>query len=358
MELKKGPANLGALQEQAIGYGLVRDYMPGWKEHMARGLPYLPERIELGLEGFRLNARAEMLGAKYVTKHAPYLLSGSWRKLNRFEKAHVLANTLRRRRGVPPGPVALENSIVHEVVDGLYGIPLAELASDEPARARARILERQWGFTPKQTRTEFTLVASGLARKAEAEIPLESRDACFNLIDAELRHVAGASGVERAILRWQPVRRTIPTANLHIALALQRLVQERCPKAARFYWNAQWNCGPLYWRQPRHVYLLVEKAADGSMMLATRADSMTEGLADLRSVRYRALSKLRDPLAKHGIFPVGAELAAPWDAGDLEPAAALTVAYFKMLQELGLLDLDKYAWYRRPPRDDTTGGAR
>ena len=144
MELKKGPANLGALQEQAIGYGLARDYMPGWKEHMARGLPYLPERIELGLEGFRLNARAEMLGAKYVTKHAPDLLPAPWRRLNRFEKAHILANTLRRRRGVPPGSGALENPFVHEVVDRLYGIPSAELASAEPARARDRILGRMF----------------------------------------------------------------------------------------------------------------------------------------------------------------------------------------------------------------------
>jgi len=352
MELKKGPANLGALQDQAVGYGLARDYRPPWTELMARGLPYLPERIELGLEGFRLNARAEMLGAKYVTKHAPDLPLRPWRKLNRFEKAHVLANTLRRRRGVPPGSGALENPLVHEVVDRLYRIPLAELASDEPARPRARILEKKWGFAPEQTGTEFTLIASGLGGKAQAEIPLESRSACFHLIDAELRHVAGTSGVERAILRWQPVRRTLSTHQLQTAIALQQLVEQRSRQAARFYWEPRNIYGPLYWKRPRHVFLRVEDTQDGRQILVTRADALTEGLAHLRSVRQRGLTKLREPLAKHGIFPVGAELAAPWDPGNLEPAAELTVAYFEMLQELGFFDLDKYAWYRRPSDGD------
>jgi hypothetical protein len=348
MELKKGPARLGALQDQAIGYGLARDYMPDWKEHMARGLPYLPERLELGLDGFRLNERTEMLGEKFIRKHAPSLLQEPWSHWDRFEKAHVLACALRVYRGAPSGLVALQNPLVRDIADRLYGLSLEELAYSEPDETLERILDKKWGFTPTQSNTEFTLIAAGLSREKDAEIPLENRGACFHLIDAELRHVAGRAGVQRAVLRWQPVRRTLSTHQLQTAIALQQLVEQRSRQAARFYWEPGSICGPLYWRRPRHVFLRVEDAQDRSQILVTRADGLTEGLADLRLARRRALRKLRDPLARHGIFPVGAELAAPWDPENLEPAAELTAAYFRMVQELGFLDLDKYTWYRRP----------
>ena len=59
LELKKEPTSLAALENQVVSYGIDRDRLPTWEELMARGIPGLPERVEVRLEGFKANVRTQ-----------------------------------------------------------------------------------------------------------------------------------------------------------------------------------------------------------------------------------------------------------------------------------------------------------
>lgn len=349
MELKKTPVRMGDLQDQIVSYGIIRSTVPAWDHLIARDFFDLPERIELSLEGFRVNARTQILGEKYVTTHTPDALHGLWRKRNRFDKAHLVADALRASRGAPPGPVALENPKVNEVLARLYGVPFTGDTLEGPDGLLARIEGKKWGTGRPTVRSiEFAVIAAELPQVAASGIALEKRGACFYLIDAELRHTGSDVGVKRAILRWEPVHRTARSTDVRTAMALRKRLLERHPHAASFWWDPRPPRARLYWHDLRESFLRVEESGEGQPILVTRADGLTEGYADLRPVRAAALRKLRGPLEGLGVVRKGAELAAPWDRKNLKPAVELAAAYFDMLQELGFFDLEKYRWERRP----------
>ena len=349
MELKKRPTSLGELENQVISYGIDRDRLPAWDVQMAQALTYLPEQVELGLEGFRANQRTQTLGGTYVKKHTSSALTQPWNRQNRFEKAHLVANALRASRGVRSGPPALQNPAVADVVGRVYGIPVAELQLDDPAEAVRQIVNEKWGAGPSVAGTEFTLIAPDLLRRVDAGIPLEERGAHFYLIDAELRHTAGQTGVERAVLRWEPVHRTIPSWRLRTAVALRELLHDAHPEVALFQ-RDPWG-GEFYWNDFPYVYLWIEETADGEWVVTTRFDQLTEGFADLKP-RWRAgMRKLREkmPGQSDAIRRSGRDkLSAPWDLGNLHPAAMLFVGYHDMLEEEGFFDLEMYRKFKRP----------
>ena len=197
--------------------------------------------------------------------------------------------------------------------------------------------------------TEFTLIAPDLLRRVDAGIPLEERGAHFHLIDAELRHTAGQTSVERAVLRWEPVHRTIPSWRLRTAVALRELLHDAHPEVALFQ-RDRWGRG-FYWNDFPYVYLWIEETADGEWVVTTRFDQLTEGFADLKP-RWRAgMRKLREkmPGQSDAIRRSGRDkLSAPWDLGNLHPAAMLFVGYHDMLEEEGFFDLEMYRKFKRP----------
>ena len=99
MELKPKPTRFSDLRDQLLSYGLARETLTAWEDLTAKDFPDLPERIDLSLEAFRLNARAENLRTEYVKEHTPGALSEPWDSKNRFEKYHARATALRAARG-------------------------------------------------------------------------------------------------------------------------------------------------------------------------------------------------------------------------------------------------------------------
>ncbi|MFW6082760.1 MAG: hypothetical protein ACOC8C_01760, partial [Chloroflexota bacterium] len=316
---------------------------------LARALPYLPEHVDLRLEGFKVNGRTRTAGGAFVKRQAPEILDRAWDRYDRFEKAHLLANALRTARGAASGPPASERSVVADVIYRIYGVPLAGLPLRDPWEAAQQIVDETWGGAVPEAGTEFTIVAPGLSRRVDDAIPLEQRGGHFNLIDADLRHTAGPGGVERAILRWQPVHRTVPTRHVRTATALRRLLRDTHPEAGLLQHRS--SSRRFYWNDFRHTFLGVTENETGGPVVVTGFDALTEGLADWKS-RWRAgMRKLCQELpdVDRAIRRRGRHrLVAPWDIDNLQPAATLFAAYYDMLEEEGFFDLDKYAWYRRP----------
>ena len=349
MELKKVPTELEKLEEQVISYGIDHDRLPPWDVRMARGLTSFPERVENRLQGFRANQRTEKLGQSYVERHTPDTLDEPWSARNRFERAHLVSNALRAAVGTEPGPPTLQNAAVSNISNRVYGLPLADIVLDNPDQALGEIVSGRWGDKPSVAGTEFTLVAPDLARRVSAGIPLEQRGAHFNLIDAELRHSFGERGVERAVLRWEPVHRTAMTYHAQTAATLRKRLRELRPTAAAV------QCDPwyrsFYWGGFYHTYLWVREDRDHDWVVETRFDSLTEGLADLKPRWHAEMRTLCQTLPDlgHQIRRTAAnKLAAPWDVDNLEPAAKLFTMYHAMLQEAGFFDVGEHRWYRRP----------
>ena len=284
-----------------------------------------------------------------MQKHTSKALTKPWNRQNRFEKAHLIANALRASRGVRPGPPAFQNPAVADLISRVYGITLADIQLDDPDQAVRQIVTEKWGDGPSVSGTEFTLIAPDLLRRVDAGIPLEKRGAHFYLIDAELRHTAGQTGVERAVLRWEPVHRTIPSWRLRTTVALRRLLHDAHPEVAAF--QRDQRSGEFYWNDFPYVYLWLEKTTDGEWVVTTRFDQLTEGLADLKP-RWRAgMKKLRKKMSgqSDAIRRRGHDkLFAPWDPENLQPAAILFVAYHDMLEEEGFFELEKYRKFKRP----------
>lgn len=349
MELKKTQTSRGDLENQVISYGINRAGRPPWQEQLAQALPYLPEHVDLRLEGFKVNGRTRTAGGAFVKRHAPEILDRAWDRYDRFDKAHLLANTLRISRGAAPGPPAYERSAVADVIYRIYGVPLVDLSLSDPGEGAQQIVDETWGGAAPEAGTEFTIVAPGLSRRVEDAIPLEERGADFNLVDADLRHAAGPAGVERALLRWHPVHRTIPTRHVRTATALRNLLRDSHPEAGLLQYRS--SSRRFYWNDFRHMFMGLEENESGDPIAVTGFDALTEGLAEWKP-RWRAgMRKLRqtlpdqnDSIRRGG----GDRLVAPWDIDNLRPAAALFAAYYDMLEEQGVFDLDKNAWYRRP----------
>lgn len=349
LELKKEPTSLAALENQVVSYGIDRDRLPTWEELMARGIPGLPERVEVRLEGFKANVRTQVTGRPFVLRHTPDALDEAWHQKHAIEKDHLRVNALRVYRGVIPGPPVLENPIISDVIARVYGLGLEEIPLDDPDRAVTQILNRYWGCQPFTFGTEFTLIAPNLSRRIEAGISLEERGAHFHLIDAELRHTSKRVGVERAVLRWQPLHRTSQTDHIQTAMSLRRLLHIDNPEVASFQCRSSYR--QFYWRHFDHVYLWVEPTGHGDWIIRTRFDQLTNGLADLKPKWRAGMRELRQKLPEqnHEIHQSSQDkLYAPWDIDNLQPAATLFTAYYDMLKREGFFDLDRYRWYRRP----------
>jgi hypothetical protein len=349
MELKRAPTKLEELENQVVSYGIDRDRLPPWDVRMARVLTSFPERAELRLQGFRANQRTEKLGEGYVERHTPGALDEPWECKNRFEKAHLVSNALRATHGTPPAPPILQNTAVNSLTTRLYDMPLADIALDDPDQAVREIVAKKWGEAPSAAGTEFTLIAPDLSRRVSAGIPLEKRGARFHIINAELRHSSGQSGMERALLRWEPVHRTTTTYHIQTAVTLYQHLHEIRPEAASL------QCSPsyrgFYWHDFDQVYLWVREISRGEWIVETRFDSLTEGLADLKPKWRAGMRKLRQRLREQNdeIRQSSRDkLLAPWDIDNLQPATMLFAGYYDMLEEEGFFDLGKYRWYRRP----------
>ncbi len=74
---------------------------------------------------------------------------------------------------------------------------MKSMVVDNPDEAIGEIVGGRWGDKSSVAGTEFTLVATDLAGRVSAGIPLEQRGAHFNLIDAELRHGLGPTAAHR-----------------------------------------------------------------------------------------------------------------------------------------------------------------
>ena len=184
-------------------------------------------------------------------------------------------------------------------------------------------------------RTDAALAASAL----------EKRRACFNLIDGDLRCVVKRDGVQRAVLRWEPVHRTICTRTLRQLIALRNhLAAAGEHRAANFAWNPhrQW----IYWPHLRGPFICVTEESDGEIWMETWAEWVTEGLADLKLKRKQLQRDLGKRLDAQGIKRNGGELCALLSGADIGPAACLVREYHDLVTKLGFDD--RFRWHRRP----------
>lgn len=364
MELKKQPAGRGDLEDQVISYALHRQCQRPWPDLLAEALPELPERTALALEAFRSNRRSKSLGGAYASTHG---FTGRWNDMDRFGKARVLCNSLRRERGEPPADDLdpLARTDVRVVARRAYGIDLARLDLSDPTAAFRAVVER-WtgGYAPAAAGREFTVIAPRLAGTSEEQGRLEARGAFFNLIDAELRHEPDGQGrVSRAVLRWAPVRRTADGAAFRRAAELAAAMRRLHPDVPlpRFDLLNGGRTRWWHWHGDDRFRLSMEQEAggphSGEAVLATAASWLTEGMADLRRPRMDALKALLQALGPTaGARPFGGsgEICVPL-SGDMTAAAHLAAEYYKVLEQLGCFE--PYRWHRRPaPRSSVSSG--
>jgi hypothetical protein len=350
MELKKESVKRGDLETQVISYALHRQSQTPWPKLLAQAISFLPERIEMSIEGFRANKRAKSLGDHFVR---PHFTGERWDDIHRFRKARIVADVLRSQRGEKPGVAAAQNPDVLEVVNRLYALPLQELDLGNCGRARDQIIERRWGFTPNFAGREFTLVAPG-AGSANTdhgeESELEARGALFCLIDADLR----MDRQGEAILRWSDSTRTIDTEDLRTAIAMTLVFAREHPDVPmpRFDPNSAEGKRKLWchWHDEDRLRLSVETDGSGRKVFATGKSWLTEGFGDLNAPRLAGLRRIRTDFER-ALLPVRAygaqgEICVPWDRHDVRPAIALAVAYYKLNREIGAYE--PFRWFRRP----------
>jgi hypothetical protein len=346
MELKKQSVKRGDLEDQVISYALHRQCQTSWDHLLTQAIPQLPERIELAIEGFRLNERITSLGEDFMQRCG---FSGSWDCMNRFQKAHLLANALRGSRGAAAGPVARKNPDVHTVLERVYGVRLEELDLSDPETAFRLIVSRQFGFVPALAGREFTLIAPALTVDKEEDARLEKRGAFFNLIDAELRGTSGNGGLNAGVLRWLPVRRTAGALEIKTAIAMVKLFRKSYPDVPLPRFDLLDGGKKLWWHWHDfdRARLSIEFVG-GTNVLATGASWLTEGLADLKQPRLTGLQTILRDLKNVGAAPFGGggEICVSWDRYNLGPAVELTAAYHRLLNKLGVFA--PYRWGRRP----------
>jgi hypothetical protein len=230
----------------------------------------------------------------------------------------------------------------------VYGVVPADLDLSEPAAAFKAVVAQWCGFAPPTAGREFTLIAPKLVEAGEDPGRLERRGAFFHLLDAELRHEAAGEAVRRAVLRWQPVRRTAATADFRMAAALARALRRAHPEVPlpRFdlldAGKQQW----WYWHGEDRFRLAAEQDG-GQPVLVTAASWVTEGFADLRQPRLTLLRDVLRELAPVAARPFGknGEICAPL-VGDFAAAAELAARYYDLLDRLGCFS--PYRWHRRP----------
>lgn len=352
IEVKKTPVTRDDLEDQVISYAVGNASLADWQYTMADEVTFLPEQVALAIEGFRCNVRAKGIGRQAVADALP---DAGWKTLDRFEQAHLKVNALRAGRGSRPAPKPLHDRRVQRVCKRLYPVWLRHLAFGDPAEMVERIVRERWGHSPTVQATEFTLIAPGVSEgekaaaklKAQAGSALERSKVCFNLIDAELRHDSAKSGVRRALLRWQPCRRTIDAERLRTLVALKNQACRRDPKAGRFYCDVLgWY---IYWEDLSDAALMrVDTDKDDRLVLATTSGQMTQGLAELRTRRSKKLAELVKRLRrlKPQRYNAGGDLTVPLRKRDLGRVCSLLVGYYHLARSLGLDDV--YRWHRRP----------
>jgi hypothetical protein len=107
----------------------------------------------------------------------------------------------------------------------------------------------------------------------------------------------------------------------------------------------------FFWHGFPNAFLGVEQAADGSRMLITRANPLTEGYGYLKPVYRDAVLEAAGRVARLGgaIQRRRRALSAPWDLDNVRPAAELAAVYYDALRKRGFFALGRFAWHRRPP---------
>ena len=353
LELKQQPVKASDLRDQVVSYGIREAHQSddAWEASLARFLPHAPEGIQLGVEGFRHNVSTKSLGARsgFLDDEA----RNEWKKLTQIQKAGRLIQGMRQSRGEARGELGPANGVVREAFERLYGVGLGELDLRNPRLAADTIL-KSWGdgWHPRRKELEITVIAPGTASLlAETVGDLESRGVRFNLIDAQLRRSSEEGPTQRAVLRWQPVHRTI-AADLRLPmLALFEVLYRRNPRVADFRWFSSVLHGTpsfrITWHGQGHVLLTVNPQ-ESPLTAITAKDCLTEGLEVSGKSLIDALRREASALRERGVtvHGRGPHLEVRWDAAAIQPAAALAEAYYRMAEEAGIFE--PFAWHARP----------
>jgi hypothetical protein len=246
----------------------------------------------------------------------------------------------------------LNDPAVATVCKRLYGADVTDLAWNDPGDVATAIVTKRFFAPPAAGFTEFTMVAPGLAQEspsrtdpASAASALEERRAFFNLIDGDLRCMVKRDGVERAVLRWEPVHRTVRTRTLqHLITLRNHLAAAGEHHAANFAWDPHRHW--IYWPHLRGPFICVTEESNGKIWMETWAEWLTEGLADLKLKRKQSQRDLGERLCAHGIEQNGNELCALLSGTDVRSAACLVREFYGLVTELGFDD--RFRWHRRP----------
>ena len=354
VELKKTEARTAELEDQVISYGIASAALSDWNHSLACGLTDLPERILLMAEAFRSDMRAKATSLQWFKRQLP---SARFEGVSRFKAILNKASALRAARGLDPVVDPLQDPSIASICRKLYRRAASELAWGDPADLARQIGADHFSVPPIHGFTEFTMIAPGLGSRADAvdaALRLEKRRACFNLIEGDLRCLMTKRGVQRAVLRWKPVHRTISGRILRLLTALRnRLAEEGHGDAAGFLWDPKRE--RTSWRQIWGNYVDLTEGVDGKVSIETSAEWMTNGVSELKPKRKAALSELGARLGDLGIRRSGSELCAVLEHNDLLPAARLMYGYHTVLSKLGLGE--PYRWHRRSRADDCEAGA-
>lgn len=320
MEVKATAVGQDELRDQVLGYALGEVGNDGdqWERGLSWQLRLAPHRFALVAEGVRGGVRTKGLGRA----HAAEPDRARWEALGYAERMVAVIAAARRRRGADD----TWDEGLAAMLRRVYGLTAAEATSGD---AFERVV-RGWNARPRRRALESVMIGPNVAPDPGGA--LATRGVCFDLIQAELRRISDGGDGERLVLRWGRESRS-PNELRPAVIQLYRAVQSIDPDASGFRWLPKWPA--LSWHTGELFHI---KLDPGAARIIAGAHWLTGKNEYAKPGRQKGFKAIHAALRDRGIRadgPAGA-LTAPWTASDLEPAALLISAYFRLGRELGL----------------------